>query len=81
MRLFHSAATLQLLAARLVGSVPLETSESVAPFISIDPAADPLDALAQLQLHAYNTIEQNDKIAKRAPKGCSLANTSVRRDW
>ena len=81
MRLFQTAATLQLLAAQLVGSVLLETSESVAQSMSIDSAADPLDALAQLQQHAYDTIEQNEKIAKRAPKGCSLANTSVRRDW
>ena len=81
MRVFHTAATLQLLAARLLGSVLLGISESVAPFMSIDSAADPLNALAQLQQHAYDTIEQNEKIAKRAPKGCSLANTSVRRDW
>lgn len=81
MRLFHAAAAVQLLAVRLVASVPLDSFEPEAPTISIDPAADPLDALTQLQQHAYDTLKQNDEIARRAPNGCSLANTSVRKDW
>jgi tyrosinase len=81
MRLLHAAAAVQLLAAQLVASVPLDSLEPKVQPISIDPAADPLDALTQLQQHVYDTLEQSDKIARRAAKGCSLANTSVRKDW
>jgi hypothetical protein len=79
MRLFHAITAVQLLAARLVVAVPLDSPST--PAIDIDPSIDPLDALAQLQQHAYDTLEQDEVVSKRAPKGCSLANTSIRRDW
>jgi tyrosinase len=79
MRLFHAITAVQLLAARLVAAVPLDSTST--PTIDIDPSIDPLDALAQLQQHAYDTLEQNEVVSKRAPNGCSLANTSIRRDW
>lgn len=79
MHLSRVVTAVQLLAVRLVAAVPLNSSAT--PAIDIDPAVDPLEALAQLQQHAYNTLEQNDGISKRAPKGCSLATTTIRRDW
>jgi tyrosinase len=79
MRLFHAVTAVQLLAARLVAAVPVDAAET--PAIEIDPTAAPLDALAQLQQQAVETLEQNEAVAKRAPKGCSLANTALRRDW
>lgn len=75
MRLFHAVTAVQLLAARLATAVPVDSTPS------IDPAADPLDALAQLQQHAYDKLEQNEQNTKRAPQGCSLATASVRKDW
>jgi tyrosinase len=77
MRLFQAIAIVQLLAGHLVAAVPLDST----PVIDIDPAVDPLEALAQLQQHTYETLEQSDAVSKRAPKGCSLANTAIRRDW
>jgi tyrosinase len=77
MRLFHAVAVVQLLAVRLVAAVPFDST----PVIDIDPAADPLEALAQLQQHTYETLEKNDAMSKRAPEGCSLATTTIRRDW
>lgn len=77
MRLFQAIAIVQLLAGHLVAAIPLDST----PVIDIDPAVDPLEALAQLQQHTYETLEQGDTVSKRAPKGCSLANTAIRRDW
>lgn len=79
MRLFQAATVVQLLAVRLVTASPFETAD--APAIAIDPATEPLKGLAQLQQHAYETLENREKATRRAPKGCSLANTAVRRDW
>jgi hypothetical protein len=79
MRLLHVATAVQLLAARLVTAVPLDTPST--PVVDIDPAVDPLEALTQLQQSAYETLEQNESVSKRAPKGCSLATTTIRRDW
>ncbi len=79
MRLFHALTVLQLLSVRLVAAVPLDSSST--PVIDIDPAVDPLEALAQLQQSAYDALEQNESVSKRAPKGCSLATTTIRRDW
>jgi tyrosinase len=79
MRLFHAVTAVQLLAARLVAAVPVDSADT--PAVEIDPTAAPLDALAQLQQYAVETLEQSDSVAKRAPQGCSLRNTAVRRDW
>jgi tyrosinase len=79
MRLFQLVTAVQLLAAPLVAAIPLDSSSTLP--IDIDPAVDPLEALAQLQQHAYDTLEQSDAVSKRAPKGCSLATTTIRRDW
>jgi tyrosinase len=79
MRLFHAVTAVQLLAARLVAAVPLDSPST--PVIDIDPAIDPLQALAQLQQHTHDALEQGESVLKRAPKGCSLATTAVRRDW
>jgi tyrosinase len=79
MRLFHALTVLQLLSVRLVAAVPLDSPST--PVIDVDPTVDPLEALAQLQQSAYETLKQNEAISKRAPKGCSLATTTVRRDW
>jgi tyrosinase len=80
MRLFRAVTAVQLLAARLVAAVPLDPPSTLA--IDIDPTVSPLEALVQLQQHAYNTLEQRDTTSsKRAPKGCSLATTTIRRDW
>jgi tyrosinase len=79
MRLFHAVTAVQLLAARLVAAVPLDSPST--PAIDIDPTVDPLEALAQLQQHTYDTLEQSESVQKRAPKGCSLTSTATRRDW
>lgn len=79
MRLFHAVSSVQLLAVHLVAAVPLKSLST--PAIDIDPTVDPLEALAQLQQHAYDTLEQSDGVSKRAPKGCSLATKTIRRDW
>ena len=79
MRLFHAVTAVQVLAARLVVATPLDSPST--PVIDIDPAVDPLEALAQLQQHAYETLEQTESLQRRAPKGCSLAKTTIRRDW
>jgi tyrosinase len=79
MRLFHAVTAVQLLAARLVAAVPLDSPST--PVIDIDPAVDPLQALAQLQQHTHDALEQSESVLKRAPKGCSLATTTMRRDW
>jgi tyrosinase len=70
---------LQLLSVRLVAAVPLDSPST--PVIDIDPAVDPLEALAQLQQSAYDALEKNESVSRRAPKGCSLATTTIRRDW
>lgn len=75
MRLSRISTVVQLMVA--AAAAPLDS----IPSIGIDPAVDPLEALAQLQQHAYNTLEQADGVLKRGPNGCSLANTAVRRDW
>lgn len=49
--------------------------------IDIDPSTDPQEALAQLQQHAYKTLQEQDAVAGRAIDRCSLAHASVRRDW
>ena len=77
MRLSHAVAVVQLLALRLVAAVPFDSTT----VIDIDPAIDPLEALAQLQQHTYEALEQNDALSKRASNGCSLATTSIRTDW
>lgn len=77
MRLFHAVAVVQLLAVRLVAAAAFEST----PVLDIDPAVDPLEVLAQLQQPMYKTLGQNDAVSKRAPKGCSLATTTIRRDW
>ena len=77
MRLFHAVTAVQLLTARLVTAVPVDST----PSIDIDPAVDPLDALAQLQQHAFDKLEQTEQKSKRSPKGCSLLTATVRRDW
>lgn len=79
MRLFHAVGAAQLLAARLVVTAPLDSPAT--PVIHIDSAVDPLDALAQLQRHAYDTLERNDVVSKRDSEACSLANTAIRQDW
>lgn len=80
MRLSHVVTAVQLLAARLVAAAPVEPAETAA--LNIDPAVDPLDALAQLQAHAYETLQQNETLSKRFwNKGCNLFNTAVRKDW
>ncbi|KAK7189051.1 hypothetical protein DPSP01_012677 [Paraphaeosphaeria sporulosa] len=79
MLLFHAVTAVHLLAARFVAAVPVDAAES--PAIEIDPTAEPLDALAQLQQQAVGLLEQNESVTKRAPKGCSLATTALRRDW
>lgn len=79
MRLFHAVSAVQLLAAGLVAAAPLDSTS--APVIDIDPTVDPLEALAQLQQHAYDTLERSDAVSKRAPRGCSLATTTIRKDW
>lgn len=88
MRPFHAISALQLLAGCLVTAVTLDASSN--PAIDIDAAVDPIDALAQLQQHAYATLEQSDAVEKRSskppkapklPKGCALASASIRRDW
>ena len=79
MRLFQAVTAVQLIAAQLVAAVPVDS----APNVDIDPTAEPLDALAQLQQHVYGTLEQKEEVAKRSPKpgSCSLFTASVRRDW
>jgi tyrosinase len=79
MRIFHAVAAVQLLAARLVAAAPLDSTSFLD--INIDPAAEPLEALAQLQQHAYNTLEQRDRASKRDSNGCSLATAAERKDW
>ena len=79
MRLFRTMTAVQLLAAHLVAAVPLDPPSSLA--IDIDEEADPLEALTQLQQHTYDALEHADGVAKRVPKGCSLATTTIRRDW
>jgi tyrosinase len=79
MRLFHAVSAVQLLAAGFVAAAPLDSAST--PVIDIDPTVDPLEALAQLQQHAYDTLEQSDTVSKRAPKGCSLATATTRKDW
>lgn len=79
MRLLQAVTAVQLLAVSLVAAVPFDSPST--PVIDIDPAVDPLEALAQLQQSAYETLEQNESVSKRAPKGCSLAKTTIRRDW
>lgn len=79
MGLFQASVITQLLAARLVAASPHNSKAS--PLIDIDRAADPLDALAQLQQYAYATLEKNDDLAKRASGGCSLATATARSDW
>jgi hypothetical protein len=79
MRLFHAATAAQLMAARLVNAITLNSP--FIPTIDIDSMVEPLEALAQLQQHTYNTLEQNDGAPKRASIGCSLATATVRRDW
>ena len=49
--------------------------------IDIDPAVDPLHALAQLQQHAYETIRIAENTTKRSLRACSLETTTVRKDW
>ncbi|KAF1979134.1 Di-copper centre-containing protein [Bimuria novae-zelandiae CBS 107.79] len=71
MHLFHTA-TVQLLAAWLVIAAPVGCNAST---IDIDAATNPVDALAQLQQHAYETLKQREGVSKRTPKGCSLVNT------
>lgn len=77
MRLLHILVFFQLLAIRL-GAVALDLP-SVSN-IDIDPSIDPVQALAQLQQHAYQALERRDGISKRA-KGCSLATATKRQDW
>ncbi|KAI4616681.1 hypothetical protein J4E80_005956 [Alternaria sp. BMP 0032] len=79
MRLLQAVTAVQLLAVSLVAAVPFDSPST--PVIDIDPAVDPLEALAQLQQSAYETLEQNESVSKRTPKGCSLAKTTIRRDW
>jgi tyrosinase len=79
MRLFHAVSAVQLLAAGFVATAPLDSASTLV--IDIDPTVDPLEALAQLQQHAYDTLEQSDTVSKRAAKGCSLATATIRKDW
>lgn len=88
MRLFRIASALQILAARLVIAAPLDSPE--IPSFNVDPAVDPLDALARLQEQAYGVIEQQDKISKRGwtdwtwpwqTSSCNLFTATVRKDW
>ena len=79
MRLFHAVTAVQVLAASVVVAAPFDSPST--PVIDIDPAVDPLEALAHLQQHTYDTLEQGESLLKRAPKGCSLAKTTIRRDW
>jgi tyrosinase len=79
MRLLHAVTAVQLLAARLVAAVSRDSLST--PAIDIDPAIDPLEALAQLQQHTYDTLQQSVGVSKRATKRCSLATTTIRRDW
>jgi tyrosinase len=79
MRLFHAITAVQLLGTRLVAAIPVDSPST--PVIDIDPAVDPLEALAQLQQYAYDKLEQSDDVSKRAPQGCSLATATIRRDW
>ncbi|EMD95855.1 hypothetical protein COCC4DRAFT_124481 [Bipolaris maydis ATCC 48331] len=79
MRLFHALASCQLLATRLVAAVPLDSQP--ASTINIDPTVGPLEALAQLQQHAYETLKQRESVSKRDSKGCSLATATIRKGW
>lgn len=79
MRLLHAVTAMQLLAVRLVVAFPLDSP--LTPAIDIDPAVDPLDALAQIQQHAYDVLEKKESVSKRAPESCSLTNSAIRRDW
>jgi tyrosinase len=79
MRLFQVITVVQILATGLVTAVPVDSPST--PAIDIDPTVDPLEALAQLQQYAYETLEQSDVVSKRAPQGCSLATATIRRDW
>jgi tyrosinase len=49
--------------------------------IDINPAVDPLYALAQLQQHAYETLQIAENTTKRSSRACSLETTTVRKDW
>jgi len=79
MRLFHAVTVVQLLAAQLVAAA-LFDSPSVQP-IYIDPTVESLEALAQLQRHAFDTISQRDHVSKRELDGCTWETASIRRDW
>lgn len=79
MRLFHALASYHLLATSLVAAVPLDSQP--ASTINIDPTIAPLEALAQLQQHAYETLKQRESISKRDSKGCSLATATIRKGW
>ena len=79
MRLFHALASCQLLATGLVAAVPLDSQP--ASTINIDPTVEPLEALAQLQQHAYETLRQRESVSKRDSTGCSLATATIRKGW
>jgi tyrosinase len=79
MRLSYAVTAVQLLAVRLVAA-NLFDSPSL-PDINIDPTIEPLEALAILQQHAYDTLVQRDRVSKRDSDGCSLATATKRQDW
>lgn len=79
MRISHAVAAVQLLTTRLVAAAPLDSPSFLD--INIDPAVEPLEALALLQQHAFNTLEERDRVSKRDSNGCSLATAAKRKDW
>lgn len=79
MLLFRASIASLLLAAGLVVSIQIDSPETST--INIDPETDPLDALTQLQQHAYEALQRSEGVTKRESNRCSLSNTSVRRDW
>lgn len=79
MRPLHALVSLQLLATRLTAATAIDLPPITN--INIDPSVDPVQALTQLQQHAYQTLEKRDGVSKRASVGCSLATATKRRDW
>jgi tyrosinase len=76
MRLTHYISVVQLLASHFVAATLLDST--LTRPIEIGAATDPVQALTQLQQHAYNALKQREGVSNSTINACPLETAIIR---